>query len=129
MSENRCRQCGILIEEAGLCASCELLKALPDKLASRKELGGIPFQDMKQVDEAERIRILADHLRAHPGMTCHLMVDLLPGYEDKADRYIRLVTAALPGVEVMGRRKGWPIKECETVYLAYFPKGCQKCKR
>jgi hypothetical protein len=116
----RCRQCGIPMEESknGLCAGCDLLETLPDGLAHKKTLHGIPFMDMKTLDEVKRIKAIVEMLQQHPGKKIMVMVDSGPGYEDKADRWIAEIRKQLPQVRVNQRRKNSPVREVESIFLS-----------
>lgn len=101
-----CKQCGFPtgVDDTGLCLNCRQLKAKPDATSKRKELHGVPFDDMKQVEEEQRFVKIAEHLKQNPGKVIAVMVDCGPGYEDKGDRYIRGVRKLVPGVKVVGRQ-------------------------
>lgn len=114
MSEERCRQCGVILEDPGLCPECAKLEVLPDKIADWKQLTGVPFQDMKSLDETKRWEVIVGHLKAHPGKKIAVMVDCGPSYEGKAERYIQGVTRLLPAVKVMGRKPG-PVRGVESI--------------
>lgn len=121
---NFCRQCGVpLLEEtktSGLCDGCHNLKTTPDALSKRKHLGTVPFEDMKQIAEDDRIRKLADHLTRHPGHVVTVIVDFGPAYHGKGDRYLEKLYSILPKVKLISRKAG-PIKDAETLNLRYDP--------
>lgn len=95
----KCRQCNleILIGEDGLCADCVSLRNHPDATASRTSLAGIPFQDMKQIDEADRFKLIANHLKSNPGQNIGVLLESDPANSGKADRYIAGVRTLVPG--------------------------------
>jgi len=102
VSANKCRQCGleILIGVDGLCADCVNLKDKPDGTAERTQLGGIPFKDLKQIDEADRFQVIAGHLRANRGKNVAVMVESTGRNKGKGDRYIAGVKAIVSDVQV-----------------------------
>lgn len=102
MKQTNCRQCGlaILIGEDGLCAECVSLRDRPDATATRTHLNGIPFQDMKQIDEVDRFKLIADKVKSNPGKTIAVLVEYGGANRGKGDRYIAGVRAHLPEVEV-----------------------------
>lgn len=110
-----CRQCGWpWVERDGLCKSCLQLQANPDPLSKRTSFRGIPFRDMKHLDEVHRIEQIVQYLKDHPGKNVAAMVDSGDGYQDKGDRYIRAVRAKLPTVKIVRRMPG-PVKDGETI--------------
>lgn len=112
-----CRQCGWpWIERDGLCRTCLELRAHPDPLSKRTTLGKIPFQDMKQLDEADRITLIVGHLKKHPGKDIAVLVDCGEGHADKGDRYIKAIREQMPSVKLIKRSPG-PIPEGETIIL------------
>ena len=112
---SKCRQCGleILIGDDGLCAECVSLKERPDATSERKELGGVPFQDMKQIDEADRFKLIADYARDNPGKSIALLVENDAANKGKGDRYIAGVKAQVPEVQV--RRTAGVVRGTETI--------------
>ena len=114
-----CRQCGWpFVEAEGLCKGCLALKSNPDPLSKRTHLGTIPFQDLKQIDEADRIKTIVGHLIKNPGKKVLVLVDSGDGHQDKGDRYIRQVRQLLPGVQVVGRIPG-PVDNGESIVFRY----------
>jgi hypothetical protein len=112
-----CRQCGaplLEIKDDGLCASCYMLQEHPDGLSKRKELAGIPFRDMKHLDEDDRVRELARLLKQTPKIKIGFMVDCGPQYHGKGDRIIEKLRAILPSVKLHSRLPG-PVHEVETL--------------
>lgn len=112
-----CRQCGWpYVESDGLCKNCLALRASPDAVSRRTELGGVPFKDMKQMDEPERIALIVDYLTKQPNQSVAVMVDVGDGHADKGDRYVRAIREKLPRVKVVSRRPG-PVAAVETITL------------
>lgn len=111
-----CRQCGwpYDVDASGLCPSCVKLKGHPDALSKRTKFGRVPFVDLKQVDESERLDQIVSHLRANPGKNVLVLVDSGPGHEDKGDRYIRGIRERLPTVTIQSRRPG-PVANGEAI--------------
>lgn len=111
-----CRQCGwpYDVGQDGLCPNCRGLARNPDPLSKRKELGGVPFEDMKQLDEADRFQLIARHIRENPGRNILVMVDTGEGYADKGDRYIKAIRELVPGVKVVSRGPG-PVPQAESI--------------
>jgi len=83
-------------------------------LSKRLSLAGVPFKDMKQVDEADRIKLIAEYLTKFPGKNIGVMVDTGEGYADKGDRYIRAIRDKIPKVKVVSREPG-PVMNVETI--------------
>lgn len=110
-----CRQCGrpIIIGFDGLCAECVSLRDKPDATASRTHLAGVPFKDMKQVDEVDRFKLIADHLRKNRGKSVAVLVESDPDNQGKGDRYIAGVKALIPEAQV--RRTSGLAPETETI--------------
>lgn len=102
MSSKTCRQCGleILIGVDGLCADCVNLKDKPDGTAARTHLSGVPFKDLKQIDEIDRFQVIAGHLRANRGKNVAVMVESTGRNKGKGDRYIAGVKAIVNEVQV-----------------------------
>ena len=73
---------------------------------------------MKQLDEPERFKMIADLLVKNPGKKIAVFVDCGDGHADKGDRYIRGIRALVPKVKLEGRRPG-PVKEGETLIFLY----------
>lgn len=116
-----CSQCGKPADLANLlCHECNLLEALPDKLASLTKLGGVPFHDMKSVGEDQRIVEIVAHLKNNRGRTVAVMVDTGKDFVGKGDRYIAKVQKLLPAVKIANRRNG-PIPEIETIRFLLPP--------
>lgn len=116
-----CRQCGWpydIGKDDGLCPTCRKLKTSPDGLSKRTHLGKVPFQDMKQMDEVDRIKQIIQHLRENPGKRIAVMVDTGEGHADKGDRYIKQVRAGIPSVELVSRAPG-PVPDVETITFKY----------
>lgn len=111
-----CRQCGWPYDVGtdGLCKSCRELKEHPDALSKRTSLGGVPFRDMKHMDEPDRIAYIVELLTKNPGRQIAAMVDVGDGHADKGDRYIRGVRAKVPTVKVVSRKPG-PVPAVETI--------------
>lgn len=113
-----CQQCGVpILLNTGtdqLCEDCFQLKQRPDDLSKRKQMFGVPFEDMKHVDEDGRIKVIVDALKNNPGKLIGFMVDTGPAYQGKGDRYIEKLRAVLPNVKVVSRNPG-PVKGCETI--------------
>lgn len=117
MSAKFCRQCGVPLLELrddGLCASCYILQKEPDELSKRKELLGVPFQDMKHLDEDDRVKELARILKEKPGITIGFMVENSAEYQGKGDRILEKLRALLPEVKLLRRNNG-PIAGIETL--------------
>lgn len=97
-----CRQCGkgIVIGLDGLCAECVALKEKPDGLSKLTKLGGVPFQDMKKLDEQARFLLIADHINKNPGKNVAVMVERGGENKGKGERYIAGVKAILQNVTV-----------------------------
>lgn len=114
----RCRQCGTPeAKEAlndGLCPSCLRLREAPDGLSKATHIAGVPFTDMKQVDEDKRLKVVAAYLNENRGKIIGVMVDTGPGYEDKGDRYVRTIRQLVPTVKLIGRFPG-PRPGVETI--------------
>lgn len=110
-----CRQCGqpILIGVDGLCAECTALRDKPDATASRTQLAGVPFKDMKQVDEVDRFKLIADQLRQNQGKNIAVLVENDLSNQGKGDRYIAGVKALVPEVQV--RRAPGVVPATETL--------------
>jgi len=118
-----CKQCGWPFEVGthdGLCPNCRKLQANPDALSKRTTLGGIPFKDLKQLDESERITQIVAFLKAWPGKNIAIVVDCGEGYSDKGDRYIKAVREKLPGVKLISRSPG-PVKDGEMITFRNAP--------
>lgn len=113
---DRCRQCGwpYDVGQDGLCPNCRQLKQKPDALSKRKELGGVPFQDMKHLDEKDRINQIAEALQRWPDRDIAVLVDTGEGYADKGDRYIKGVRELVPRVSLVARVPG-PAAGVETI--------------
>lgn len=112
-----CRQCGVPIleiREDGLCASCYILQDQPDGLSKRKSLMGVPFRDMKHLDEDDRVKELARMLKEKPGLKIGFMVDCGPEYQGKGDRIIEKLSSVIPNVKVISRLVG-PVNGVETI--------------
>jgi hypothetical protein len=120
-----CRQCGVPIlfgiRPDKLCVECRTLKETPDPLSNRKDLGGIPFQDLKQNDEDERIKIIVNHLIQNPGKIISVMVDYGPAYEGKGDRYAQKVLALAVKAKLVKRIPNFPVEDGETLNFRYDP--------
>jgi len=101
-------------ETSGLCEECINLRNQPDSLSNRKHLFGVPFKDVKQVDEDGRIKQITTWLAVNPGKTIGVMVDYGPQHQGKADRYIEKVKALLPEAKVVKRFIG-PTPGIETL--------------
>jgi hypothetical protein len=116
VSAKTCRQCGapILIGADGLCADCVNLRDKPDTTATRTQLHGVPFKDMKQIDEADRFKMIAGHLKANPGKNVAVMVESGGKYEGKGDRYIAGVQKEAPEATVVKRGPGL-VSATETI--------------
>lgn len=110
-----CRQCRqpIVIGVDGLCADCVSLRDRPDATSTRTHLAGVPFKDMKQVDEDDRFKLIADTLRSHRGKNIGVLVESDQANRDKGDRYIAGVKAIVPNVQV--RRSPGVVPETETI--------------
>jgi hypothetical protein len=110
------RQCGLtsLIMLDGLCPDCVNLRDRPDETSKRASLGGIPFKDLKQVDEADRFKMIANQLRSNPGKTVAVIVEFGGQHAGKGDRYIAGVKAQLPEAKVEARLVGW-LEGTETI--------------
>ena len=108
-----CRQCGTTTEDYadGLCAGCAILRTFPDPLSEQKTIAGKPFADLKQVDEADRFKQIAHHLRANSGKIIGVLVDSGPAYEGKAERYIASIKSELPKVRFLDRKPFKPGSE------------------
>lgn len=111
-----CRQCGWPYDVGtdGLCKNCRTLKEHPDGLSKRTSIGGVPFRDMKHMDEPERIAYIVKLLTGNRGRNIAVMVDVGEGHSDKGDRYVRQVRAKLPTVKLINRCPG-PIRAVETI--------------
>lgn len=118
MIKQRCRQCGRPdpIGPDGLCGNCRELKKHPDPTSFRTRLGGVPFFDMKQTDEQDRFKLIAQMLVTYPGKEIGVMVDIGEGDEDKGDRYIRNIRELVPNVQVVKRGPG-PVPKSELITL------------
>lgn len=110
-----CRQCGleIVVGLDGLCAECVALKDKPDELSKQTNLRGVPFKDMKQVDEQDRFKLIAGHVTKNPGKSVAVFVECGGEYKGKGDRYIAGVKAIVPKVTV--QRKPGPVIGTETL--------------
>lgn len=117
-----CRQCGVPtlgeMNPDGLCVDCADLQKTPDGLSKRKTLMSIPLEDLKQVDEDERIKRISDALKSNPGKIMSLLVDAGPAYHGKGDRYISKIQLICPQVKLVSRFRG-PVKNCETLNLRH----------
>lgn len=119
MSALNCRQCGVpllLKTLTGLCEECFQWSLKPDGLPKMKSLYGVPFEDMKHLDEDERIKKIAEILKRMPGKIVGVMVDKSPAYQGKGDRWIEKIKSLVPGVRVKDRFDG-PVKDTETLHL------------
>lgn len=119
---NFCRQCGApILDDSidGLCAGCDFLKKNPDPLTKRKELGGVPFRDMKHMGEDERIKFIVEKLKTMPGKNVAVLVDCGPDHQGKGDRYIEKIRALLPSVKLISR--SIIVKDGESLSLRYDP--------
>lgn len=115
-----CKQCGVpLLDDRveALCDNCIMLRDSPDKLSKRTKIGSIPFQDMKQLDEDNRIKEIVKHIKSNPGRAVLVMVDRGPAYQGKADRYLEKIRTFLPNVRLVDRFNG-PGEEVESLKLA-----------
>jgi hypothetical protein len=101
----------------GLCSACEILDVLPDKLSDRKSLCGIPFVDMKRMDEVDRIKQIVQMLRESPGKILLVMVDCGGEYDGKGDRWLAAIRESLPDVKVVRRSINTPIPDVESIHL------------
>lgn len=79
---------------------------------------GAEFEDMKQVDETDRFKLIVARLKERPGEIIGVMVEAGPGNEDKGDRYVRGIRALLPAVKLIRRTPG-PAKGVETIVFRY----------
>lgn len=77
-------------------------------------MGGVPFRDMKHLDEDERVKELARLLLETPRLKIGFMVDCGPDYQGKGDRIIEKLRAILPGVKLVSRCHG-PVRGVETL--------------
>lgn len=119
MSALYCPKCGVPMLEktmTGLCEECFQWSLKPDGLSKRKRLFGVPFEDLKHLDEDERIKQIVGHVKRMPGKVVAFMVDKSPEYQGKGDRWIEKIKALLPGVKIKDRYDG-PVKNVETIHL------------
>jgi hypothetical protein len=98
----KCRQCSqpYTIGLDGLCPECSHLRDFPDATASRTQLAGVPFRDMKQIDETDRFKLIAECLRNNRGKTVAVLVENDATNKGKGDRYIAGVKALVPEAQV-----------------------------
>ena len=87
----------------------------------RTELGGVPFMDMKPIDENDRFDAIAKILKDTPGKAVAVMVDCGPGFEGKGDRYVKAIRAKVPGVSILYRGPG-PVPNSEIINFKLCPK-------
>lgn len=120
-----CRQCGkeYQIGLDGLCPDCQQLKDHPDELSAKTHLYGVPFKDMKQVDEADRPARVAKVIQENPGANIGVIVDCGPGYKGKPERFIAAVAKLVPGVQAKKRRG--PVPGAETITFHLPPNASQ----
>jgi len=113
--KTKCRQCGleVLIGLDGLCADCVSLRDKPDGVSKMTSLGGVPFKDMKQLDEPERFKLIADFLLNNPGQIIQVYVENTGANKGKGDRYIAGVLALVPLASV--RRAAGVVPRTETL--------------
>lgn len=78
-------------------------------------LGGVPFRDMKQIDEINRFKLIADHLKANRGKRVAVFVENDKANLGKGDRYIAGVVAELPTVKAS--RGPGVVPGTETLYF------------
>ena len=83
---------------------------------SARTLAGIPFVDMKKVDEKKRYDLIVKYLKENPGRCTAVMVESGGEYEGKGDRYIAGIRELIPDVELVSRKPG-PVPETETILL------------
>jgi hypothetical protein len=119
MSAQVCRQCGVPIldlhpSNGRLCDGCRKFQENPDELSKRKTFRGIPFKDMKHMDEDDRIKMIAQMLSERPTDVIGLMVETSMDCLGKGDRYIEKIRALVPDVKVLGRYPG-PAPETEVI--------------
>jgi hypothetical protein len=117
MSAKFCRQCGVPLLDLGddgLCDSCRKLQQNPDGLSKMTKLGGVPFKDMKHLDEDDRVKELVRMLNESPTRAIGFMVDNGPERQGKGDRIIEKVKSLLPTVKILRRCNG-PVANVETI--------------
>lgn len=121
-TDRPCRRCGwpFGVAPDGLCENCRRLQSKPDELSTSKTFRGVPFQDLKQVDESDRFVEIAACLTRNPGQKIAVMVDTGPGFEDKGDRYIKGVRILAPKTRVVNRFPG-PARNSETIVFTLDP--------
>jgi hypothetical protein len=104
----------LVVSDDGLCDSCRKLKENPDGLSKKTSIGGIPFKDMKHLDEDDRVKELVRMLNEKPTQVIGFMVDNGPEHQGKGDRIIEKVKALLPTVNILRRCNG-PVANVETI--------------
>lgn len=101
----------------GLCVGCQELQRNPDALSKLKTVGGVPFKDMKHLDEDDRVKELAKILTDNPNTVVGFMVDTGAAYQGKGDRIIDKLKKLVPDVKIISRRNG-PTAGTETIKFA-----------
>lgn len=64
------------------------------------KLGKAPFQDLKQIDEVDRFKVIANHISDNPGKAIVVLVESDAPNKSKGDRYIAGVKSLVPKVGV-----------------------------
>jgi hypothetical protein len=90
----------------------------PDGLSKRTELDGVPFKDLANLKEDDRIDEIAKKAMFSFG-TVGFLVDCGPEYEMKGDRYIRKLKEKYPKITVLERKQNYPVKDVETIVIKY----------